>query len=533
MRWAAFLGLGVLISSCGGGAKSADPNGSQDASNEAGAETGITGRASSGVTATSAGSGGASAGSSTTASSTTSAATTGSESGGGSTTTTSQGSDASGTNTNGSGVGGSNTSSANTAGGMPAGSGSVFLSDTCDIGGSTNAWGPVEQNLSNGEDAERDGGPITIDDVVYDKGLGMHAPAEIGYRLGSACTSFRATVGLDDEIRDAGSVVFEVYGDDMLLYQSSTLTGADGGVPVEVDVSGINELRLVVSDDGGNGSDHADWAEARVDCTDPPLQLCQPGAAPIVPPDGYELAWSDEFDGQGAPDPDNWSYEQGFVRNEELQWYQPDNAWQQAGFLIIEGRREQVANPNYQSGSSDWKTNRQASEYTSTSMHSRGKREFQYGIFEMRGRLVASPGLWPAWWTLGVSGEWPSNGEIDMLEYYGDAIHANTAVGTGTRWEARWDSVSRSMSSFDDPDWDAKFHVWRMVWTDQRIDLMLDGETLNSTTLDDMLNPGGDSPFRQPHYMLLNLAIGGQAGGDPSGTHFPSRYEVDYVRVFQ
>ena len=120
-----------------------------------------------------------------------------------------------------------------------------------------------------------------------------------------------------------------------------------------------------------------------------------------------------------------------------------------------------------------------------------------------------------------------------MLEYYGDAIHANTAVGTDTRWVARWDSVSRPMSTFGDDDWDTKFHVWRMDWNDQDVTLTLDGEVLNTTTLDEMLNPDGQGPFRQAEYLLLNLAIGGQAAGDPSGAHFPTRCEIDCVRGFQ
>ena len=112
-------------------------------------------------------------------------------------------------------------------------------------------------------------------------------------------------------------------------------------------------------------------------------------------------------------------------------------------------------------------------------------------------------------------------------------MHANVASGTTTRWVAQWDSASVEVSSFGDDDWDAKFHVWTMDWDDQTITLYLDGVQMNTTNLDDMPNPDGQSPFRQPHYMLINLAIGGTAGGDPSGTEFPSRYEVDYVRVFQ
>ena len=72
-----------------------------------------------------------------------------------------------------------------------------------------------------------------------------------------------------------------------------------------------------------------------------------------------------------------------------------------------------------------------------------------------------------------------------------------------------------------------------MDWNDTKIDLYVDDALMNTTNLADMLNPNGQSPFRQQHYMLVNLAIGGINGGDPSATPFPSRYEVDYIRDFQ
>jgi beta-glucanase (GH16 family) len=256
-------------------------------------------------------------------------------------------------------------------------------------------------------------------------------------------------------------------------------------------------------------------------------------AGGIVPPDGYKLVWSDEFDVDGRPNAANWKYENGFVRNEELQWYQPDNARVEGGFLVIEGRRERVTNPNYQAGSTDWKTNRQYAEYTSASLLTSGMHSWQFGRLEMRGRIVAKAGLWPAWWTLGTSGEWPANGEVDIMEFYKGNVLANVACGTTTRWVAKWDSVTKAVSSFGDAAWDTKFHFWRMDWDDQKIDLYLDDQLLNTTDLASMLNPDGMSPFRQTHYMLLNLAIGGVNGGDPAATPFPTRYEVDYVRVFQ
>jgi beta-glucanase (GH16 family) len=333
-------------------------------------------------------------------------------------------------------------------------------------------------------------------------------------------------------MKNAGSVTFELWGDGAKLAESATLTGSAPAQALDVDVSGVNELHLVVTNGGTNGSDHADWANAQLTCTRA-LEPCARTRTPAPAYDGYELVWSDEFDAEGPPDPASWSFENGFVRNEEAQWYQADNAVQRSGFLIIEGRRERVPNPGYRAGSGDWKTNREAGEYTSSSIHTRGKQSFRFGRLEMRGRFPAYDGLWPAWWTLGNNGEWPSNGEVDVLEFYQGALHANFVAGTTTRYEGNWDAVATQLSALGSADWDASFHVYRMDWDAQKISLYVDGRLLNDMNLSDLRNPDGQSPFDDPHYMLLNLAVGGQAGGDPSAVPFPVRYEIDYVRVYQ
>jgi beta-glucanase (GH16 family) len=255
------------------------------------------------------------------------------------------------------------------------------------------------------------------------------------------------------------------------------------------------------------------------------------GGGAISVPAGYELVWHDEFDIDGAPDPANWKFEKGFARNEEAQWYQSDNAKVKDGLLVIEARKERVKNSGY-TGSGDWKTSREYAEYTSSSMLTSGLQSFQYGRFEMRGRIPTAAGMWPAWWTLGVSGEWPTNGEIDIMEFYQGKVLANVACGTSTRWQAKWDSATKPLSALG-PDWSSQFHVWRMDWDAQNIALYLDDQELNSSPLSSMLNADGKSPFKQKAYMLVNLALGGVNGGDPTKTTFPQRYEVDYIRVFQ
>ncbi len=250
--------------------------------------------------------------------------------------------------------------------------------------------------------------------------------------------------------------------------------------------------------------------------------------------DGYKLVWADEFNKNGFPDPENWRFEKGFVRNEEQQWYQEENAWCEKGFLIIEGRKEVKSNTNYNAGSSDWKKNRENIEYTASSINTSGRHSWMYGRFIMRGRIDISAGLWPAWWTLGVTGRWPSNGEIDIMEYYKNKLLANIAC-IGADNKAEWYSKTKSIDSLGGKKWAAKFHISRMDWDESSIALYVDDLLMNQVELSRLANKDGSdiNPFKQPHYMLLNLAIGGMNGGDPGNIRFPKRFEVDYVRVYQ
>jgi beta-glucanase (GH16 family) len=254
-------------------------------------------------------------------------------------------------------------------------------------------------------------------------------------------------------------------------------------------------------------------------------------------PNSYHIVWEEEFSEEGNVNSSRWNFEKGFVRNNELQWYQEANAIQKNGLLFIAGKRVRTKNPGYESGSDNWKKSREYAEYTSSSINTRGKYEFQYGILEVKAKIDTSAGMWPAIWTLGVTKPWPANGEIDVMEFYqikGEKmILANAAWADDTK-RANWDEAKIPFSEFlkQDPNWAEKFHVWKMDWTEDYIRLYLDDELLNEVNLTKTINPDGFNPFHQPHYILLNLALGSN-GGDPSNTAFPKEYVVDYVRVYQ
>lgn len=258
---------------------------------------------------------------------------------------------------------------------------------------------------------------------------------------------------------------------------------------------------------------------------------------------GYKLAFQDEFDKGSKPDPDIWNYEVGLKRNHEDQCYMEDNATISDGMLVIEARKERVKNPDYVRYSSDWKTKNQYCDYTSASIIAKDPNRFSYAIWEVRAKIPVGTGYWPAIWSTGSTYEWPYAGEIDVMEYYGDAIHANVAWGTNTRWNAAWSSQAPRMSTFED-DFADKFHIWRLEWTEEAIRIYLDDRLLNETMLDRTVNPNPAqdwynvddyNPYRDPnnkHGVWLNLALGGDNGGSLNNTVFPAQYLVDYVRVY-
>ena len=148
----------------------------------------------------------------------------------------------------------------------PAPRGEAWVSDLEWLD-SSNGWGPVERDRSNGENAAGDGAPLTLDGVQYAKGIGAHAPSEVKALLGGNCSTFTAKIGVDDEVDDRGRVIFKVAVDGAVKYTSDLLTGTSPTVPVSVDVTGGQTVSLQVTDSGdGVTSDHADWAEAKLSC---------------------------------------------------------------------------------------------------------------------------------------------------------------------------------------------------------------------------------------------------------------------------
>jgi len=246
------------------------------------------------------------------------------------------------------------------------------------------------------------------------------------------------------------------------------------------------------------------------------------------PPPGYKLVWSDDFrqDPDGLPDPTKWGYEVGFIRNHESQYYTKDrleNARIEHGQLIIEGRKEEYLEPG--------PVHHPAAHYTSASLETIGKADWTYGRIEVRAKLPAGKGVWPAIWTLGSDIHqvgWPRCGEIDIMELVGKEpgiIH-----GTMHYFADGKHAAKGGQSVLGHPEKD--FHIYAAEWTPDRIELFVDDKKYFSFDTR-LAQNDGQNPFQNPHYLILNLALGGSWGGPIDDTIFPQRLTVDYVRIYQ
>ena len=249
---------------------------------------------------------------------------------------------------------------------------------------------------------------------------------------------------------------------------------------------------------------------------------------------GWKLVWSDEFDRDGLPDSSKWIYEVGFVRNKEEQYYTEarlENARVEKGMLVIEGRREKFPNPGFKAGSDKWSENREFAEYTAASITTQGKFAVKYGRIEIRAKLPHGTGIWPAIWMLGTNITkiaWPRCGEIDIMEYVGfepNSVHATVHYSSGGK-HAQKGSKIITEKPYDD------FHVYAVEWDSEKMDFYFDDKFYHTYKLDDAVE-GGYNPFRDPHYLLINLAVGGSWGGKVDPSIFPQKYLIDYVRIYQ
>lgn len=247
-----------------------------------------------------------------------------------------------------------------------------------------------------------------------------------------------------------------------------------------------------------------------------------------------QLIWSDEFDYEGLPDKAKWDYEEGFVRNQEMQYYtraRQENARVENGMLIIEGRKEQWDNPTFKPGSKKWSERRELAQYTSASLVTRYKVDCQNSRIEVRAKLPHGQGVWPAIWTLGANAKkirWPRCGEIDIMEYVGkspDIIYANVHY-FGDDKHCSYEGKVQIEKPYTD------FHTYAIEWYSNRIDFFFDHLRYH-TFLIEQAGQDAANPFRKPHVLIINLALGGTQKKAIDDNVLPQHYLIDYVRVYK
>jgi len=233
---------------------------------------------------------------------------------------------------------------------------------------------------------------------------------------------------------------------------------------------------------------------------------------------GWNLAWSDEFDGPSI-DTANWNYDKGGNGwgNVELEYYtdRPENARIENGMLVIEALHEDYMGLSY----------------TSARLNTRAKREFQYGRIEARLKLPYGQGIWPAFWTLGSNASWPLGGEMDIMEFIGKTPDTVYQTVHGPGYSGAHGVGSKIVLSADSLKND--FHVYAIEWQENEIRWFVDAQEVFKVT-PAQIPAGTQWVYDHPFFIILNLAVGGGWPGFPDETTvFPQQLVVDYVRVYQ
>ncbi len=256
---------------------------------------------------------------------------------------------------------------------------------------------------------------------------------------------------------------------------------------------------------------------------------------------GYSLIWSDEFNYTGKPDSTKWTYDHGFIANQEKQYYTDSlkNARVENGNLIIEAHKEKIANKDYKNSAlmdtwAAYKAKIDTAQYTSARLKTQDLAEWKYGRIEVRAMLPKGIGMWPAIWMLGENRReagWPRCGEIDIMEHVG--YNNDSIFGTiHTQAYNHMRGTQKGKKIFiENPN--EEFHVFAIEWTSEKIDFMLDDVVYNH--IENEHKTVAEWPFDQKFYLILNVAVGGGLGGKKGidDNIFPQRMVVDYVRVYQ
>ena len=244
--------------------------------------------------------------------------------------------------------------------------------------------------------------------------------------------------------------------------------------------------------------------------------------------DSYKLVWSDEFDYNGLPDSTKWNYEVGGHGwgNNEKQFYTEKSL---ENSHIKDGKLHIIAFK---------KDHENSSNYTSARLTTYQRFSLQYGKIEVMAKLPQGKGTWPAIWMLPESlllktEPWPLCGEIDIMEHVGkdpNVIHVSLHTELYNFWKkSQYTHFEKLPDAFN------TFHLYSIEWTAYGISFFIDNklfyEAVKGQDGKDITNEGW--PFDKPYFLILNLAIGGNWGGEIDNTIFPVEMQIEYVRIYQ
>ena len=250
----------------------------------------------------------------------------------------------------------------------------------------------------------------------------------------------------------------------------------------------------------------------------------------------WQLVWEDDFNGSSL-DQSKWVHDIGTGSqygmwgwgNGELQYYQPQNTTLNNGIAKIEVKEE----PN---GIIDsWSA---TSYFSSSKITTKGLFNFRYGKVEARIKTIDGQGFWPAFWMLPSNGSWPCDGEIDIMEQWGNDYLTNSTSGAAHLGTCPYSQSTHfyetSSSYISSGSYADDFHTYSVIWKEDTITWYVDEIELFSLNPSSYWSIPSQSawPFNANEwYIMINLAI--TQAGPNSNTVFPNQMEIDYVRVYQ
>ncbi|MFK8006894.1 MAG: family 16 glycosylhydrolase [Saprospiraceae bacterium] len=255
------------------------------------------------------------------------------------------------------------------------------------------------------------------------------------------------------------------------------------------------------------------------------LQSC--GTSEEVRSIEIQPVWSDEFDYEGLPDSNKWSYDVGDGcpkvcgwGNNELEYYKSNslkNSRVENGILTIEAHREDFDNKTF----------------TSARLVSKYKGDWLHGKIKIRAKTASGLGTWSAIWMLPTDNEygtWPNSGEIDIMEHVG--YNPDTVFGTVHTKSFNHMIGTEVGDNLFVSDADEVFHIYSVEWDKDKIDFFIDDQKY--FTFKNENKTFAEYPFDKKFHLILNLAVGGNWGGKMGvdDSVFPQKMQVDYVRVY-